>query len=126
MSTRSLGAAEAVIPLAPKLNAKSEAGDPLERAGQAILGLIHRAASAADANNQQALETAHQLSAQLRAAEDRIRELEAKLRHHQDRAVRAERWLYQISVEIEQNFFGRDEARPSQPPALQALFGQKR
>jgi hypothetical protein len=53
--------------------------------------------------------------AQQRAAEDRIRELEAHVRHHQDRAERAERWLYQISVEIEQKFFGRTEARPSQP-----------
>ncbi len=34
--------------------------------------------------------------------------------HHQDRADRAEKWLYQISVEIEQKFFGRDENRPSQ------------
>jgi hypothetical protein len=66
--------------------------------------------------------TTHQLSAQLRAAEDRIRELEAKVRHHQDRADRAERWLHQISVEIEQKFFGREDSRPSQPPPPQAHF----
>jgi hypothetical protein len=84
--------------------------------------LLHRAASDAEANNKQALEMANQLSAQLRGAEDRMRELEAKVRYHHDRADQAERWLYQISVEIEQKFFGRDEGRPSQPPPPQALF----
>ena len=73
-------------------------------------------------NYQQALETTRQRSAQLRAAEDRIRELEAHARHHQERAERAEQWLYQISIEIEQKFFGRTEARPSQPPPPAALI----
>jgi hypothetical protein len=39
-----------------------------------------------------------------------MRELEAKVRHHQDRADRAEKWLYQISVEIEQKFLGQEKA----------------
>jgi len=43
------------------------------------------------------------LSAQLRAAEDRIRDLENKAQYHEYKADRA--WLYQISVEIEQKFF---------------------
>ena len=38
--------------------------------GKAILGLLHRAASAAEANYQQTLEMTHKLSAELRAAED--------------------------------------------------------
>ena len=67
-----------------------------------------------------------QRSAQLRAAEDRIRELEAHARHHQERAERAERWLYQISVEIEQKFFGRTEARRPQPPPPEALIRSQR
>ncbi len=122
MSNRSLVAAETVIPIAPKSNVRSESDDPLDRAGKAILGLLHRAASVAEANNKQAVEMAHQLSAQLRSAEGRIRELEANARHHQERADRAEKWLYQVSVEIEQKFFGRDDGRPSQPPPPQALF----
>ncbi len=126
MSNRGAAVTDAVVPFAPKLNARSEAGDPLDRAGQAILGLLHQAASTAEANNQKAREVAHQLSTEVRAAEDRIKELEAKVRHHQDRADRAERWLYQISVEIEQNFLGRDDSRSSQPPSPQALSGQKR
>lgn len=123
MSSRGASAAETVIPLAPKSKAKTETGDPLDRAAQAILGLVHRAAAAAEANDQQALQMTHQLSAQLRAAEERIRELEAHVRHHQERADRAERWLHQISLEIEQRFFGQDDGRHlQQPPPPQALF----
>jgi hypothetical protein len=38
MSDRGAGATEAVVPFAPKPNAKPEAGDPLDRAAQAIWG----------------------------------------------------------------------------------------
>ena len=55
------------------------------------------------------------LSAPLRAAEQRIKELEAKIRQLEDRADRAERWVYKIWVEIEQKFFGGDAVRFSQP-----------
>ena len=126
MSNRSLVAADTVIPLAPKSSAKPEAGDPLDRAAQAILGLVHRTANDAKAKNQQTLAVTHQLSAQLRAAEDRIRDLEAHARHHQERADRAERWLYHISVEIERLFFGRDNGQPAQPPPPQALLRGQR
>jgi hypothetical protein len=98
--------AEAIVPFAPKANSKSEANDQVDRAGQAILGALHRAAGAAEANYQKTVEMTHKLSAQLRAAEDRTRQLEATIRHHEDRADRAEKWLYQISMEIEQKFFG--------------------
>ena len=122
MTDRGSGAGQTVVPLATQSNARSQAGgDPLDAAGKAILGSLHRAASAAEANYQQALEMTDKLSAGLRAAEDRIRELEAKVRHHQDRADRAEKWLYQVSVEIEQKFFGREDGRPSQPAPPQAL-----
>jgi hypothetical protein len=127
MSDRGAGALETIVQFAPKPNAKPEPGDPLDRAGQAVLGLLHRAAADAEANHRQALETTRQLSAQLRAAEDRIRELEAHARHQQDRAERAERWLHQVSVEIEQKFFGRTEDRLLQPPPPAALIrGQRR
>jgi hypothetical protein len=62
-------------------------------------------------------ETTQNLSAKLRADEQRIKELEAKVRHHEDRADRAERWLYKIWVELEQKFFGGDAVRLSQQPS---------
>ena len=121
MSNRSSDAAQTVVPLATKSNVRSEAGgDPLDAAGKAILGSLHRAASAAEANYQQALEMTDKLSAGLRAAEDRTRELEAKVRHQQDRADRAEKWLYQVSVEIEQKFFPSGSWSSLQPPPQQA------
>jgi hypothetical protein len=122
MSDRGSGAGQTVVPLATQSNARSEAGgDPLDAAGKAILGSLRRAASAAEANYQQALEMTDKLSAGLRAAEDRIRELEAKVRHHQDRADRAEKWLYQVSGEIEQKFFPSGSWSSLQPPPQQAL-----
>ena len=112
--SRGAAIAQAVVPFAPKSNSKSEVGDPLDKAGQAILGALQRAAGVAETNYQQAVQETHKFSAQLRTAEDRIRQLEATVRHHEDRADRAEKWLYQISMEIEHKFFGSENSRASQ------------
>jgi septal ring factor EnvC (AmiA/AmiB activator) len=122
MSDRGAGPTNSVVALGPKANVRPEPGDPLEKAGHLILEIIGKAANAAEANYQQAVETSRKLSTQLRGTEDRIRELEAQIRHHQDRADRSEKWLYQISVEIEQKFFGRNDSRS---PSSQAVSGQK-
>ena len=120
MSNRGQGAAGPVvpIPLAPKLNSRTDAGDPLDRAAQTILGTINRAATTVEASYRQGLEINNKLAAQLRAAEQRMSELEVKARYHEDRADRAEKWLYQISVEIEQRFFGREEDNSQAPQAV--------
>ncbi len=101
---------DAVVPYVPSrrknVEAPTQSGDRVELAGQAVLGLLRRAAETAEANSRHALDIAHKLSRELHAAEGRIADLEADLRHYQDRAERAERWLNQISVEIEQRFFG--------------------
>ena len=117
MSNRGEGAAESVIPIsaAPKLNSRAEVVD---RAAQTILGTINRAATTVQASYRQGLEINSKLATQLRAAEQRISELEVKARYHEDRADRAEKWLYQISVEIEQKFFGRDEDNAQPPPVV--------
>jgi hypothetical protein len=163
-------------------------------------------------DSQRGFETTDDLPAQLRAAEQRIKDLEARVRHLEDRTDRAERWgtksglrlsrnslagtrfvsqnrplprqsgyksfgilsswkglswrsesrgwevrrsvgspwpeghtqgetrvihkgsivfrpigwwnlrLYQISVDVEQKFFGRDDSHPSQPPPPQSSF----
>jgi hypothetical protein len=104
----------AAISSAPKLNSRAEVVD---RAAQTILGTINRAATTVQASYRQGLEINSKLATQLRAAEQRISELEVKARYHEDRADRAEKWLYQISVEIEQKFLGRD-ADNSQPPQV--------
>ena len=93
-------------------------GDQLDSAGRAILNLLHKAAGAAEANSRQALETAQRLSSQLRAAEDRIAELEAEVQQDRERAGRAENWLRKISVEIEDRLISHPEGkrRHASPP----------
>ena len=110
MADRDSGVTQAVVPFAPKSNARSDANDPLEKAGHLILDMVRQAAGHSQADYQQAVETSRELSAQLRGAEERIRELETKLRHQEDRADRAEKWLHHISLEIEGQFFDRDKA----------------
>jgi hypothetical protein len=76
---------------------------------------LNRAATTIEASYRQPVEMSRRLATQLRAAEERIAELEVKARYHENRGDRAEKWLYQISVEIEQKFFGRDENTSSLP-----------
>jgi len=121
MSGRVSDTPDTVVPFAPLArNSVPDGGDPLDSAGQTILGMLHRAAGMVEEHSQHALGVAHKLSLQLRAAEDRIKDLEADVRHYQDRADRAEKWLYQISVEIEQRFFYLVDNRPAQAPPRKA------
>jgi predicted nucleic acid-binding Zn-ribbon protein len=80
-------------------------GDQLEFAGQAILNLLHKAASTTEANSRQALATAQKLSSQLRSAEHRIEQLEAEIQHYREKSERAEAWLRKISTEVENRLF---------------------
>jgi hypothetical protein len=109
-------------------NTGSEA-DLLDRAGNAILGLVNRAAGTAAADLEEARGAAERFALQLQAtrdqlqaahdqindlkaaAHDQINALKADVRHYQDRADRAEKWLHQISSEIEQKFLGADDRR---------------
>src|SRR6476660_2079934 len=83
----------------------------LDEAGETILGLLHKAADAVDENSRHALEMAQKLSDQLRAAEDRVAELEAELTAHQERAERAEQWLHRVYTEIEDRFLQQNDGR---------------
>jgi molecular chaperone GrpE (heat shock protein) len=87
----------------------------LDKAGQTILGLLHKAADAADENSRQALEMAQKLSDQLRAAEDRVAELEAEVATYQERAERAEQWLHRIYTEIEDRLLRAMNGAPQRP-----------
>ena len=96
-----------IIPFAP--TPKEEAatdGDPVERSGQAIVALLREAADVAKETCERAVHTADQLAVKLRAAEDRIKELEGDVQHYQVRATQAEKWLLRVHNEIEERFFG--------------------
>jgi hypothetical protein len=81
---------------------RADSGDQLDKAGQSILRLLHEAAGMAEQNSRQAVEAAQKLSHQLRAAQDRIDELEAEIEAYRDRAERAEQWLHKVYTEIEE------------------------
>jgi hypothetical protein len=89
----------------------------LDRVGQTIVGALDHAATTIEASYRQPVEMSRRLATQLRAAEERIAELEVKARYHEDRADRAEKWLYQISVKIEQKLLRRDEDTSPLPQA---------
>ena len=112
---------ETIVPFAPAGRSPvPNGGDTIDSAGQDILGLLQRAASVAEENSQHALGIAHNLSLQLRAAEDRIKDLEADVQHYRDRADYAEKWLHQVSVEIERQFFKPADTRGAQAPHRKA------
>ena len=116
----------AVIRYAPKENGTGPEAEIVDRAGNAIVGLVGRAADAAAADLREAREVAEKLADQLRAAHDQlqaahdqlrvahdqINNLKADVRHYQDRTNRAEKWLQQISSEIEQKFFNTTGRQP--------------
>ena len=103
-----------VVPFASgsKDNVRDD-GDPVDESGKAIISLLKEAADTARATCLQAVNAAQKASNQLRAAEDRIKELELEVRHHYDRAARAEKWLARIHHEIEEKFFGPNPAAQS-------------
>ena len=118
---------ESVIPFTPAAKTASppDSADQLDKAGQTILRLLHKAAGVAEANSQQALEMAQKLSHQLRAAENRIAELEAEVGIYQDKADRAEQWLHKVYTEIEDRFLRQDDGRRGVTGAQQRRQGVK-
>ncbi|MCC6889349.1 MAG: hypothetical protein IT536_12510 [Hyphomicrobiales bacterium] len=98
-------APEKVIPFAPAPRERQSDSDPLDRSGHAIVAMLQEAVDVAKQNCERAMDIAHKLSLQLRAAEDRIAQLEGDIRHYQDRAARAEKWMQRIHSEIEDRFF---------------------
>jgi hypothetical protein len=103
-----------VIPFArAERTSTSEGADQLDKAGQTILQMLHRAAGVAEENSRHALETAQKLSHQLRAAEDRVAELESEVQLYRDKADRAEQWLHKVYTEIEDRFLPQENGRRS-------------
>src|ERR1700733_2504458 len=71
----------------------SKNSELVDRAGQSILDLLHKATDTAEQNSRQAVEAARRLAQQLQAARDRIAQLESDLVAYRDRAERSELWL---------------------------------
>ena len=106
------GQAESLIPFTSAARSAAPHGvDQLDKAGETILGLLHKAAGVAEANSQRAIELAQKFSHQLRAAEDRIAELEAEVDVYREKADHAEQWLHRVYTEIEDRFRGAPQRR---------------
>jgi hypothetical protein len=109
-----------VLPFArAERTSTSDGADQLDKAGQTILQMLHGAAGVTEENSRHALETAQRLSDQLRAADDRIADLEAEVTAYQERADRAEQWLHRVYTEIEDRF-------PQQSDSRRAMTGAPR
>jgi hypothetical protein len=94
---------------------------PAEEAGQAIIAKIKRAADLANENCDRAMRLAHKLAMEVRAAEDRINQLEAEVQLFRDRAARAEHWLQTVA---KADPHPSDALRvPETPPSLEAWAG---
>jgi hypothetical protein len=105
---RNTRVSEAVIALASAVRGRvSDDGDSdsVDNTGSAIIDLLQRAADTSKENCQRAMDATQRLALQLRAAEDRVRDLEADVGHYKDHAARAEEWLLFILRQVEQQFF---------------------
>jgi uncharacterized small protein (DUF1192 family) len=97
---------------APKQQQPQTENDPVDQAGHVFVALLREAASISNQNVERAMNLAHKLSVQLRAAEDRIAQLQGEIERLQSRATRAEGWLEAIKREIEDKLIAN---RPELP-----------
>ena len=104
MNQRSSDIPEPVLKFAPKDKARDASGstNPTDQAGHALIAMLQQAAKISNDNCDRAMSLAHKLSVELRAAEDRMKQLEAEADHFRDRAARAEGWLQRIQKEVEE------------------------
>ena len=87
--------------------------------------MLHKAAGVAEANNKHALDMAQKLSHHLRAAEDRIAELEAEVQLYREKSQRAEQWLHKVYTEIEDRFLQQEDGRRGVTVAPQRPAGRR-
>jgi hypothetical protein len=98
---------------APKFAPKPRDDDPTDQSGRAVVAMLQQAANLSNENCDRAMSLAHKLSIQLRAAEDRINQLQAEVEHFQHRAAHAENWLRVIEKEVEKKLLA---PRPTAGP----------
>jgi len=114
MIQRTTDGSKKLIPLVPAEREPSRAdSDPLDRSGESIIALLEKAARSADDDCRRAMDLAHKLSIQLRAAEDRANQLQAHVEYFQDRAERAENWMARVYKEIEEKFMSQRASKSS-------------
>src|SRR4026207_1429921 len=111
MSAYAPDKAATVVPFAPTPR-RRQPEVVADESGRTIIALLQKAADMAKEDCARAMDLAHKVSLQLRASEERVRELEAEAGHFRDRATRAEALLLRIHNEVEQIFFAKKEREP--------------
>jgi hypothetical protein len=105
METKAPGAESLLTrPRSPDAKLSTVGDDPVDVAGKNVLEMIQRAANAAGESSKLAIGIVQDLSAQLQTANNRAKELEAKLRHCQDQVERSQKWFTTISAELQRQF----------------------
>jgi hypothetical protein len=106
-----------VLASAPK-QMQAEGNGPIEQMGHAVVAMLREAASISHENVDRAMNMAHKLAIQLRAAEERIAHLQREVERLETRAACAERWLETIKREIEDKLIAPMEANRPELPVL--------
>src|SRR3981189_3812848 len=115
MSAYAPDKAATVVPFAP--TPKGQHPEVVaDESGRTIVALLQKAADMAKEDCSRAMDLPHKLSFQLRASEERVRELEAEAAHFRDRAPRAEAWLLRLHNEVEKTFFQKKDRDSRQAP----------
>ena len=104
----------ALVPNKPLPDATMVADD----AGEHIVALVQQASNTARAECERAMDLAHRVSLELRAAEERARAFEEEAKYFRDLAARAEEWLVRIESELQQTFFQNKKQRTAQEGIL--------
>jgi hypothetical protein len=102
------GETASIIPFEPKKGAP-DATLVADDAGEHIVALVQQASNRAKADCQRAMDLAHRVSLELRAAEERARAFEEEANYFRGRAARAEEWLVRIESELQRTFFQNKE-----------------
>jgi hypothetical protein len=101
-----------IVPFAHTPKGRPDANIIADDSGRAIVAMLQKAAEVAKEDCARAMDLAHKLTFQLRAAEEHTRQLEDEATHFRERAERAEAWLLRIQNEIENAFFQSKERDP--------------
>jgi len=108
------GEAASVVPFTPKKGAP-DAARVADDVGEHIVALVQQASDRAKEDCQRAMDFAHRVSSELRAAEERARAFEEEAIYFRNRAARAEEWLVRIESELQRTFFqNKEQQQPVQ------------
>jgi DNA repair ATPase RecN len=92
--------------------------DPTDEAGRALIAMLQQANEVSNEARERTTRLANKLGNELRAVEDRIKELEAVISHYRERARIAEEWLQRIEREIEDKLIAPQAASRKGLPGI--------